>query len=85
MGAKTEIIAYRIYLKVELSDNGDFSTFDPVDIDYDFHFRLLKNEEWSEKCGEFPINIITTDIDDEWDVFPLEDSSDIRYFIKSSF
>lgn len=81
LAPETEVIAYRIFLKVNIPKDEE-GEIDICDIDYDFHFRVRKEGRWVEKCGEEPIGFVVDSENEEWDVFPLTYSSQIRYFIK---
>lgn len=65
----TNIVAYRLAIVVD--DDGEV-------LDYDFHFRLLKDGVWCEKCGGRPTRECR---EQDWNIFekPWDTNSNIIY------
>ena len=64
-----ELIAFRGYCRYEIEED-QFP-------DYDFHFKVLRNGIWQEKCGRRPVKFCTLD---DWNYMTRTYNSITFYF-----
>ena len=64
-----ELIAFRGYCRYEIGED-----YLP---DYDFHFKVLRNGIWQEKCGSLPVKFCT---EDDWTYTTRTYNSETLYF-----
>lgn len=74
-----ELIAFRIFFDIEFYDE-DISEIDFFD--YDFHYQVLRNGKWREKCGAGPIELCESDYWITKDGAYSYDS-EIRYYVRT--
>lgn len=74
-----ELIAFRIFFDIEFydEDTGEVDFFD-----YDFHYQVLRNGKWREKCGAGPIELCESDYWITKDGVYNYDS-EIRYYVRT--
>ena len=73
-----ELIAFRIFFDIEFydEDTGEVDFFD-----YDFHYQVLRNGEWREKCGAGPIELCEGDWITRDGVYNYD--SETRYYVRT--
>lgn len=64
-----ELIAFRGYCRYESGED-----WVP---DYDFHFKVLRDGIWQEKCGHYPVKFCT---EDDWTYMTRTYNSETIYF-----
>ena len=64
-----ELIAFRGYCRYESEED-----WVP---DYDFHFKVLRDGIWQEKCGHYPVKFCT---EDDWTYMTRTYNSNTIYF-----
>lgn len=79
-----DLIAFRIFYYLELEE--DNNEYEVEFFDYDFHYRVLREGKWVEKCGGCLIQEADEpELEPDWEAFDgYYYDSEIRYYAKPS-